>query len=78
MAEPENGNELRVDEVIELHLVWNKTTGDFNMTGCVNVAPLALGLLDYARVALSERYTLPVRGEQPRIVRGVPVGPRII
>ncbi len=45
MPEPENGNELRSDDVVELRIRWKQSTGQIDITGCVNVLPLALGLL---------------------------------
>jgi len=76
MPEPENGKAKVVDEVYELHIVWNKTTCQVQVSGCIHVAPLALGLLDYTRELVTAKlHGVPV-GEGPRVIPAGPFLPR--
>jgi hypothetical protein len=76
MAEPGNGNLKAADEVYELHIVWNKTTGQVQLSGCVHVAPLALGLLDYTRELVTARLHGLAPEDAPRVVPVAVMPPR--
>jgi len=76
MAEPENGKAKVADEIYELHIVWNKSSGQVQVSGCIHAAPLALGLLEYTRELVTARLRGVAVGDEPRVIPAGPFLPR--
>lgn len=68
MSEPSNGKEKPAPDVVELRIVWNRATGQMEVSGCIHETPIALGLLKVCETLVRERWAVARATQQPRIL----------